>query len=461
MARFYLQEIAKAVNGNLIQGKEAMINGVLTDSRNIKRGCAFVAIKGDRFDGHSYVESAFKQGARAAIVSKNIKLPDYPDKAIIKVKDGVLALQEIAAYHRNRFKALTLVAVTGSNGKTTVKEMVTSVLAQKYKTLKTEGNLNNHIGVPLTLLGLTKAHQAAVIEMGMNAPGEISDLARITRPGIGVITNIGPAHLGKLGSISAVRSAKAELLGKIDRNGIAILNMDDPNSLPLIKKHKGKTITFGKDGSADIQLVDSWVDQNVSYRAVVYNRGKETEIHIPLTGKHNIQNALAAFAVGIAVGVEPADIVKGIKKTKAAKGRMRVERLKNGVTLIDDTYNANPASVKAAIETAAEMKKDGRLFLVFGDMLELGKTAIGEHKKIAKVANTAGVDYLYTVGKLAARAAETASALGIHSVAGKSHNSMARLVFNRMKAKDIIVVKGSRGSAMEKFIARLKELIEG
>ena len=464
MARFYIQEIVDAVNGDLIQGKKAMINGVLTDSRSVKSGCAFIAIKGPNFDGHKYVKTAFEGGAKAAIVSKNISFPAYPNKAVIKVKDSVRALQDIAALHRNRFEELLVVAVTGSNGKTTVKEMIASVLKQEFKTLKTEGNLNNHIGVPQTLLKLTSSHQAAVIEMGMRGPGEIADLARIARPSIGVITNIGSAHLGKLGSISAVRSAKAELLeqlGQMDRSGIAILNLDDPNSLPLIKGYGGKTITFGKDESADVQLVDSWADTKVGYRAVVYAKGKETQIHIPLAGKHNIQNALSAFAVGVAVGIAPSDIAKGLKKTKPTKGRMSVERLKNGATLIDDSYNANPASVKMAIETASEMKKTGRLFFIFGDMLELGKREIAEHKKIARIAKSAGVDFVYTVGKLTSHTAELASCMGIDSTAGKTHKAIARLVANRIEPEDVILVKGSRGSAMEKFITRLKELLEG
>ncbi|VAX23024.1 UDP-N-acetylmuramoyl-tripeptide--D-alanyl-D-alanine ligase [hydrothermal vent metagenome] len=372
-------------------------------------------------------------------------------------------MTDLAIYHRSRFKKLLVIGVTGTNGKTTVKDMTALCMSRKYKTLKTEGNLNNHIGVPLTLLRLDESHQAAVIEMGMNAPGEIAALSMIARPSIGVITNIGPAHLEGLKTVTGVRKAKSELLEYLSGKGKTALNADDVNSRPLINRRRKNIVTFGKEASADINLVDTWSNGKIGHFAVIQSGTKEQEIHVPLSGKHNVQNALAACAVCVMAGVKMEDFARSLEKIKPAPMRMEPVTAPNKTMIINDAYNANPDSVEAALTCLAgyKQKKGGRLLFVFGDMLELGAVSVSAHKKIARAVNKAGVDHIFALGEMASVTAKQAAKLGVGSTIRKSHTAVARAVARGLKAQDTILVKGSRGMEMERVVDNLMEILKG
>lgn len=459
MARFGALEIAQAVGGKLVAHKEAEVNGVVTDSRDIRRGCLFVAIKGPNFDGHSFVREAFGKGAVAALISDPSLILTEPDGVFVVVEETVTALQDLAAYHRRRFKKLLVVGVTGSSGKTTVKNMTAAALSRKYSTLKTEGNLNNHIGAPMTLLNLTQRHEAAVIEMGMSSAGEIALLARIAAPSIGVITNIGSAHLGGLGSVAAVRKAKGELLDGMKRGGRAILNIDDPNSAPLIKKTALNTVTFGWGDGADARVMESCLA--ASGRRVTIRWKKEGfSAKLKLIGARDADNASAAFAVAAVAGVGGGEIARGLGSVKPEKMRMEPVRLANGALLINDAYNANPDSTKSAIQTLVEIGAGGRAIFVFGDMLELGPEEEAIHARIGRFAAKAGVSAFYSYGALAGRSAkEAALAGGLRAKAGKNKDRLADEIAKQVRPGDVVLVKGSRGMGMEDVAERLVSIV--
>ncbi|HEB72087.1 MAG TPA: UDP-N-acetylmuramoyl-tripeptide--D-alanyl-D-alanine ligase, partial [Nitrospirae bacterium] len=418
---------------------------------------------GERLDGHDFVRQAFLRGAVAAIVSREVLSSQVQRKSLILVDDTLKALADLAAYHRSRFKKLLVVGVTGTNGKTTVKDMTALCLSRKYKTLKTEGNLNNHIGAPLTLLRLNESHQAAVIEMGMSSPGEIAALSKIARPSIGVITNIGPAHLKGLKTVAGVRKAKSELLEYLSGRGKIVLNADDLNSRPLINRRRKNIVTFGKEASADINLVDTWSNGKIGHFAVIQSGIKEQEIHVPLSGKHNVQNALAACAVSVMAGVKMEDFAKSLKKIRPAPMRMEPVTAPNKTRIINDAYNANPDSVEAALTCLAGCRRDkgGRLLFVFGDMLELGAVSVSAHKKIAGAVKKAGVDHIFALGEMASITAREAVRLGVGATIRKSHISIARALARGLKAQDTILVKGSRGTEMERVVDNLMEILKG
>jgi UDP-N-acetylmuramoyl-tripeptide--D-alanyl-D-alanine ligase len=459
MARFSALEIAQAVGGGLVAKAEAIVNGVVTDSRSIRRGCLFVAIKGPNFDGHRFVREAFARGAAVALISDPSLILSEPKRFFVVVDDTVKALQDLAAYHRRRFKKLLVVGVTGSSGKTTVKNMAAAALSRKYTTLKTEGNLNNHIGAPMTLLNLTIKHEAAVIEMGMSSAGEIARLAQIAAPSIGVITNIGSAHLGGLGSVAAVRKAKGELLDKMARGGSAILNMGDPNSAPLIKKTTLNTVTFGWGDGANARVMESRL-AGAGRRVTVRWKKQDVAVKLKLIGARDADNAACAFAVAAAAGVDGGEIAKGLGAVKPEKMRMEPVRLANGALLINDAYNANPDSTKSAIETLMEIGGNGRTIFVFGDMLELGAEEEAIHARIGKFAAKSGVNAFYSYGGLAGRSAlEAGHAGGCRVKAGKNKERLADEIAKQLRPGDVVLVKGSRGMRMEEVADRIVSIV--
>ncbi|MBI4665893.1 MAG: UDP-N-acetylmuramoyl-tripeptide--D-alanyl-D-alanine ligase [Nitrospinae bacterium] len=462
MPAFEALELAHAVGGRLVLGTGQKTRGVCINSRLVRRGNLFVAIKGDRFDGHVFTREAFNRGAGAAIISEPYLILTQPQATLILVEDTVFALQELAAYHRRKFRKLIVVGVTGSSGKTTVKNLIAGALSVKYNTLKTEGNLNNHIGTPLTLLNLTAKHQAAVIEMGMSSPGEIARLAKIADPKIGVITNVGSAHMGKLGSVAAVRAAKAELLENMRKGGVAALNADDWHSAPLIEKKIRRTVTFGAAAGASFRLMGSEPILGTGGRALTIKaKGKEYKTRIGLIGLKDAENAVAAFAAAVMAGVEPEKIGRGLAKVKAEKMRMEPVRLKNGALLINDTYNANPQSAEAALYTLAEYKDKGRTIFVLGDMLELGPASSRVHRHIGKVAAKTGVSAIFVLGTHSEDAAAEAARLGVKAVVGHTHEELADKLAAFIKPYDTALIKGSRGSAMEKVVNRLLPVMGG
>lgn len=388
--------------------EQSPIKGVSTDSRTVKPGELFIPLKGPKFDGRKFIPEALKKGA-----------------FVLQSDNGLQALQGLAAYHRSKFN-IPVIGVTGSVGKTTTKDMIASILAQAGPTLKNEENFNNEIGVPLTLLKLAKKHKFAVIEMAMQRPGEIKELAGIVRPTIAVITNIGEAHLEYLKTKKNVAKAKAEIFAFLRREDRAVINQDDEYYEHLKSKNKSqksKVMTFGLLEKADISPMD--------LKGIV----------LPLPGEHIIYDALAAVAVARILKIRKSAIKRGLEKFHPSSKRMEVINRKDGVKIINDTYNANPQSVAAALRTLASL--DGRKIAVLGDMLELGRSAGPAHRRVLKLARDLKIDRLYTFGRL-------------WPAAFRDKKRLIKKLAQIVRPRDIILVKGSRGMRMEEVVDALR-----
>jgi len=432
------------------------IKGVSIDSRNIKEGELFIALKGDHFDGHDFVKDAIKKGAWGALVERTELEQKFSNlgglKNILPVEDTLYALQEMAHLHRKKF-AIPVVGITGSNGKTTTKEMLASILKQKGPVLKNEGNLNNHIGVPLTLLKMNGSHWSGVIEMGMSAPGEIDLLARIVMPTVGVITNIGPAHLEFLGTMDNVAQAKGELLDNLKSEATAVLNADDEYFGVMKKRFAGRLVTFGVANKADVMASD--VRQGMEYSDVtIVADDARIDIRLRAMGTHNVYNALAAAAAALAVGV-PIDMVKfGLDAFLPVAGRSELKRIE-GRTVLADYYNANPASMEAAIKTLVSLKSGRKAIAVIGDMLELGEMSAEAHREVGHTAAQFKVDLLITIGEQATYVEKGALEAGMKKeqvLGAMSRENAGRLLKQLTHPGDVILIKGSRGMKMEKIL---------
>ncbi len=437
-----------------LEGME--IKGVSIDSRNINEGDLFVALKGDRYDGHDYVPEAIKKGAWGALVDRSVLEERYASlggfKNILPVEDTLFALQEMSLMHRKKHP-IPFIGVTGSNGKTTTKEMTASILKQKGPVLKNEGNLNNHIGVPLTLLKLAPRHRAAVIEMGMSALGEIDLLARLVAPDVGVITNIGPAHLEFLGSLDGVAQAKAELLGNVRRDGTAVLNADDRYFDSLKGRWGGKVVSFGIDHKADVTATDIRQDRDLTDFTLTAGP-EQAKVRLRAVGKHNIYNALAAAAAGRAAGMSIEALKHGLDDFTPVAMRSEVKEIK-GRTVLADHYNANPGSVKAALEAVVTLRPNNRSVAVLGDMLELGEAGADQHRQIGRTAAELGVSSLIVIGPLSQYTLEGAREAGMAAdrlFTASSHAEAANLLREQSGAGDAVLIKGSRGMKMEKIL---------
>ena len=443
-------DAAAGALGAMRSGANAMFMGVTTDSRHIEPGDLFVALKGDRYDGHAFVGAALASGAAAALVEQGTSL-GISDAPLILVRDTRLALGQLAAHWRARF-VLPLAGITGSNGKTTVKEMLTAILRAAVgedAVLATIGNLNNDIGVPLTLLRLRDQHRYAVVEMGMNHLGEIGYLTQLARPTAALVTNAGTAHIGEVGSRDAIARAKGEIYAGLDSAGVALINSDDDFAQYWRDLNRGRrVIEFSIDRpaaiSAQFELDAAGSLISVSTPGAAY----VARLQVP--GLHNVRNALAAAAVAHALGVAPAAAAAGLAAYAGTKGRLQRKRARCGATLIDDTYNANPDSVRAAIEVLAAAS--GRRVLVLGDMGELGDAGPALHREMGEEARRAGIDHLFTLGELSA---EGTRAFG----SGARHfHELTDLcsTLERMLTHDTtVLVKGSRFMHMERVVERL------
>lgn len=453
-------EIIEAIKGKLVSGKpEGEFQGVSTDSRNIKTGELFIALTGDNFDGHDFIEAAIQKGASGAIVNRGAGVAISPAQAfIVEVDDTLNALGSIAALWRVKHP-VPVVAITGSNGKTTTKEMVALILSQKYRVLKTEGNLNNLIGLPLTILKIDEGHEVAVVELGMNRFGEIARLSKICSPDVALITNVGSGHLGGVGSIEGVAKAKGEILEGLKPEGVLVVNMDDQH-INVIKRgwYGRKTVTYALHTKSDVWAL--YTDYSCCYgdgmTVSIRIVDKMTTIKLRGLGNHNVYNATAAAAVGIAMGMTPEEIKNGLELWKPYKGRFELIRLLGGINLVDDTYNANPDSVEAALDTLATIKVAGRGVAVLGDMLELGDQAGQAHYNIGKMVAATRVDRLFLIGPLSV----THTAAGARDggmeegkiVICEDHKDLSWQVNNIAIPGDWVLVKGSRGMGMEKVV---------
>lgn len=479
MAQFTLDEILKATKGTLLtDAGSGIYPSVSIDSRTIDRDELFIAIKGKNFDGHDFVVQSLMKGAGGAIISDKtlidrIFLQQDTNKIkhnIIIVEDTLMALHGIANYHRKKFN-ICVIGITGSNGKSTSKEMSASVVGIRFNLLKNEENLNNLIGLPLTILKMNDSHKVAILEMGMSERGEIEKLSKIAEPDIGLITNAGRAHLKQLGSIENIRDAKWELIKTMRGNGIAILNSDDPLVMEPRDSFKGKVITFGINQPSDVMASDIEKSENYGYHFILKVNGREAAVNLSYPGYHNIYNALSASAVGNSLGMDIDDIARGIESFKPLHMRMEQFVINGGITVINDAYNANPASTEAAIKTLSEADFSGRKFFVIGDMLELGEASRDEHKHIGRLVASLfsrgqvrrQIDYLITMGTESKFIFQEAISYGMprDSVYSAENFDEAALVLDdEMKAGDCVMVKGSRGMKMENVVGRIIKLRE-
>jgi len=451
-----MSEIAQVLNGTL-HGRDVMMSGVSKDTRSIHAGDLYVALKGDRFNGHQFVAGAMSAGAVGAVVSE----PQSLDVPHVQVNDTRLALGELAAHWRQGFTG-KLIGITGSNGKTSVKEMCNKIL-QDYSgvtaVLSTEGNLNNDIGLPMTLLELKSQHQFAVVEMGANHVGEINYLTMIAKPDVAVVNNAGQAHLEGFGSIENIASAKAEIYDGLVVDGVAVINADDEFSPFWNEYCAGKKILrFSMlDDSAEIfakrisenhyQII---VKRNLEAAVDIGDKVETEELQLKVPGKHNVMNALAAAAVTFSVGVPLKSIVHSLSNFENISGRLTTLRSKVGYRVIDDTYNANPFSMGAAIDVLANF--EGDRVLVIGDMGELGSSAKKLHADIGERAKKAGIDYLYATGELSASAIKAFGENGFHF---QSKNELIKVLKKNLNNDDVVLVKGSRSAAMEVVVEEI------
>lgn len=453
MSRFTLEELVKGSGGRLVSSPAAgELRGVSIDSRTLRPGEAFVAIRGHRLDGHDFCADALGKGAGALVVTDLAAVPPSRAEPVILVDDTTLALQRLARFHRARFE-LPVVAITGSNGKTTTKELTAAVLSVRFRVLKSEGSLNNQWGVPLTLLRLAPEHEALVIEIGMSALGEIAALAAIAQPTIGVLTNIGPVHLEFLGSLEAVQKAKGELVRAIGPEGTVVLNADDPLVLALAKEARGRVVTFGFEASAHVRARGVARDESALAFTLVIGVSS-APVSLPLAGRHNVSNALAAAAVGSLVGMAPREIAEGLGRARPALHRLTWIDAR-GVRILDDCYNANPSSVAAALETLVE-EPGGRAIAVLGDMLELGEAAEAAHLEVGRLAARLGVERLYGFGPLSRSTVSGARAAGLLTAHAVSDlETLIEEIRRDVQPGDRILIKGSRGMKMERLLERL------
>jgi UDP-N-acetylmuramoyl-tripeptide--D-alanyl-D-alanine ligase len=460
---FAVDEVLRVTAGKLWLGDPgASFNGVIIDSREAKKGELFFPLQGEKENGHSFVFDALKNGATGSLIEQQFlfafKKEMFPrGKVVIIVKDSLRCLQELARYHRGKF-SFPLIAVTGSNGKTTTKDFISSVLSTRYNVLKTEGNLNNHLGLPLTLLRLRQEHQAAVMELGMSAPGEIALLASLAKPGLGVITNVGEAHLGMLGSKENIARAKGELLESMGPGCKAFLNGDDLILRRMGKEFKGSTCYYGFEDGADLRALKSLnKDMNCIFTVMLPNK-KVENFRIPLPGKHNVYNALAAIALGLEFSLGIPEIREGLKRSTFSRLRMEKTLVKGGFWLINDSYNANPTSMKAALQSLKELGRGSPAIAVLGDMLELGPAAEKKHFEVGEYLVALGIDYLITVGQLGSLIICGARSAGMpadKTFAAANHREAFEHLDTLSLKGSYLLLKGSRSMRMERIAEEL------
>jgi UDP-N-acetylmuramoyl-tripeptide--D-alanyl-D-alanine ligase len=452
-------QLAAWCNGELVGDGSRVAVGVSTDSRTLREGELFVAIRGDSFDGHDFVEQAVARGAAALLVSQ----PSAGAGAlpVICVDDTLAALGALAHGHRFDF-AGPVVAITGSNGKTTTKEMCAEILASAgARVHRTPGNLNNQIGLPLSLLALPLRDDAVVLELGMNHEGEIDALARIASPTVGAITQVAPAHLGPLGSIEAIARAKGELYARVRPDGTVVVNADDPRVVEQARRFSGRKLRFGRGAGAEFRAEQVQLSRSET-RFVLSTPAGATDVALAMPGEHLVEDALCAAAAAWAtelLGGDPrAALREGLGSFAGVDHRLTVRETRSGLVLLDDSYNANPASVAAALRTLCGLRKKGRALAVLGDMFELGDTEAELHAAAGREAARLGIDVLIAVGERSRHAAAAARREGLARVEEAADApAAAELVRALAREGDAVLIKGSRGMRMERAVSALLE----
>lgn len=460
MLSLKLKEIVEAVDGKIIQGNpDHIVNNMTIDSRRAKPGDLFFAIIGENNDGHNFIPEAIDNGAKVIITSRSIK--PYSGVAIILVRDTTIALQDLASYIRDKVVGLKIVGITGSAGKTTTKDIIASIVSEEKKVLKSQGNFNNEYGLPLSLLDLEGNEDVAILEMAMRHKGDISRLAEIAKPEIGVITNIGPAHLENLKTIENVARAKEELLTGLKPAGKAVLNYDDEYIREMVNKFKelNKVTISLKDSNADYYADQiEYIKNGEESRFQVHEEGKSYILEMDRSGEHNIYNALAAIAVARILNINWDSIKNGLKDIEVTELRQEIRKM-DGIKIINDSYNANPLSMKAGIDSLINIDGE-RKIAVLGAMLELGRIENAAHREIGKYLYKNGVDVLIGVGSMGEIIAEGASEAGMaeqNIYVYKCNEDAASFINKIMKSGDAILVKGSRALEMEEIVDLLME----
>jgi UDP-N-acetylmuramoyl-tripeptide--D-alanyl-D-alanine ligase len=440
--------MAMACNA-VASGAAQMFTSVTTDSRAIEAGCLFVALKGETFDGHQFVEQAIASGATGVLVSREVSAPS--NACVLRVDDTLVALQEIAKAHREQFAA-PVIAVTGSNGKTTTKQMLASIMHAHFGSdavIATHGNLNNHIGVPLTLLRLRAQHKVAIVEMGMNHFHELSLLTRLSKPDVAVITNAGPAHLEGVGSLMGVAKAKGEIFEGLAANGCAVINRDDAFfAYWQVITREVKQISFGSQADATVRGTFA------APTRLSFTLNGSTDLHIvdlPMPGAHNASNALAAIGAAHAIGIPTKAMIDGLRVATNVSGRLTNKRLPNGTLAIDDSYNANPASMRAAIDVLRAMP--GKRILAVGDMAEMGENWQALHREVALYAAAAGLNGVFTLGQ---RFQSVAECFGSSGQSFSTLQSLVSALQGELDANTTLLAKGSHSMAMHRVIEQLE-----
>ncbi|MEK9711740.1 MAG: UDP-N-acetylmuramoyl-tripeptide--D-alanyl-D-alanine ligase [Thalassolituus sp.] len=452
-----LAMIAEITSGTLISGNaDTQVSSVSTDTRTLGNGSLYIPLTGERFDGHAFAAQAQSAGAVAMLAVRDVET----DLAVIRVADTLRALADIAAWHRDQFDG-PVAAVTGSAGKTTVKHLMGAVLSEKYRTLITQGNLNNHIGAPLTLLSLSPEHEAAMIELGASAVGEIEYTARLVRPQVGILTNVVPAHLEGFGSVDNIALTKGELIDAVADDGAMVLNADDVYFSQWVERAgQRRVISFGLDHSADISA------ENIRETLAGSEFDLKSELvsgHISLgfPGLHNVRNALAVIAAAHALGLSDAEIISGLERATPVSGRLERCTGHAGQVILNDAYNANPVSFKAAIDVLA--LADTRRVLVMGDMAELGDDARAMHASTGAYAAERNIELLVATGELSAAAFEAfGTNVGANTGSGEAHwfatqSELIEFLKQNTSATDTLLVKGSRSAGMDKVVHALTE----
>ncbi len=454
-------EITAAIRGELTAGDPAdVFAGLSTDSRQMRPGFLFVAIIGDRFDGHQFLDQAVAEGATGIVIKKGVRpsvaRPGSP--AVITVDDTLTALGDLAAWWRRQHRA-QIAAITGSVGKTTTKEMAAAILARGAKTLKNEGNLNNLIGLPLSLFLLEDEHRRAVLEMGMNRPGEIGRLTEIADPDVGLITNVARAHLEGLDNLDGVARAKVELVDKISPRATVLLNGDDDVLIEAASRFQKKVVTFGLGprNAVRVHHIRPLGREGVSLE--IDYQGESTAVRLRVPGLQNVKNAVAASAIALSLKTPRDQIAEGLERFAGLKGRFMLMALPCGATVIDDTYNSNPTSLRAAVDSLKDLRGDtGRVIVGLGEMLELGAETIPAHREAGSMVAELGANTFLALGEHAGEMVKGAVEAGLpadRAIIVSSHEEMAHRLKEKMRSGDLILLKGSRRIGLERVIEGL------
>jgi UDP-N-acetylmuramoyl-tripeptide--D-alanyl-D-alanine ligase len=451
-----VEQIAQWVGGKLHGAGTGRVTRIATDSRTIKPGEFFVALHGDRFDGHQFLPAVEQTGASGALVSKyNPKVPALPQ---VEVDDTLAGLQQLARRYRDQL-SLKAICVTGSNGKTSTKEMIAAVAGVRHRLVKTVGNLNNHIGLPLTILSARPSDAVGVFEIGMNHAGEVAPLAAIARPNVAVITNIGVAHIGFLGSREAIAAEKATLAQAVPEAGCVVLNMADDFTDWIASRCRARIIRAGIE-RGDLYACDIEHSENGENFTLISGSDK-VRVHLPVLGEHMVANAALAAAAGIAIGLTLEECATGLATTAIPGNRLKLQRL-GKFFVLNDAYNANPDSMVAALRTAAAIPVKRSRAAALGKMGELGEQSKAGHESVGRAVADLGFDFLVTVGEEAEVIAEAASAGGLKTaIRAKTHAHAVNLLLNYLKPGDLLLVKGSLSAAMDEVVIGLKAAIEG